>query len=142
MMTEHIPASEQVIDNERAADGGRMFPAANSLADFMRFLEDGQFDADVTTALCELNAQMEHVSQARGGGSKVKGKVVITVDLVRETEGHYMLSADFTVKPPKEPRPRSVAWLTPDNRFTPNKPNQGSLFGTVRDVSVARNIRN
>jgi hypothetical protein len=134
--------SENTEDPEIiAANGGRCFPAARSLADFLRFIEDGQLDADVTHDLRDLAADMENMSAAFGGAGKIKAKLTITVDITREVDGYYIIGADYAIKKPKEPRKRSIAWLTDDNAFTPNKPNQGSLFGTVRDVTPARVVR-
>lgn len=128
-------------DHLEAADGRRLYPAANTLADFVRMIENGQFDADVATALRDLAEYMEEMYAATG--SKLKADVTIKIGFTRDPDGFYRLSGDFSVKKPKLPRKSSLAWLTPDNLFTPNQPNQGVLFGTVRDVSApARVIRN
>lgn len=132
--------TDRTVEPIMAADGGRLHPTANSLADFVRFIEDGQFDADVTYDLRELAADMENLFMAQGG--KLKATLTIKIDLTREVEGFYVLAASHTVKKPTENRKRSVAWLTDDNLFTPNKPGQGALFGTVRDVTPRRTIRN
>lgn len=134
-----IPAAEQVVESLIAADGSRLHPSATSLADFVRMLEDGQFDADVTYDLRELNTDMEEMFRAHGG--KLKAALSIKIEMTREIDGFYMIAAKYDIKRPQEARPRSVAWLTDQNLFTPNKPNQGSLFG-VRDVSPRRNVRN
>ena len=134
-----IPASERTIEPITAADGGRLHPTANSLADFMRMLEDGQFDADVTYDLRELSTDMEEMFRASGG--KLKATLTIKVVMTREIDGFYMLASSYQIKRPNETRPRSVAWLTDDNLFSPNKPNQGQMFG-VRDVSARRTVRN
>ncbi|WP_226018450.1 hypothetical protein [Novosphingobium sp. FKTRR1] len=124
-----------------AADGRRLYPTANTLADFVRMIENGQFDADVSTALRDLAADME--DQFAMNGTKLKADVTLKIGIVRDPDGFYRISGDFTVKKPKLPRKSSLAWLTPDNLFTPNMPRQGALFGTVRDVtSVPRNVRN
>lgn len=146
MMDYPQPASEQVIDNDAkvesllAADGNRLHPTCNSLADFMRFLEDGQFDADVTHDMRVLAEDMEELFQAQGG--KLKATLTIKVELTREVDGYYLIAASHAIKKPAENRKRSLAWLTENNLFTPNKPNQGALFGTVRDVSARRTVRN
>lgn len=140
------PASEQVIDQGGtvdsliAADGGRLHPTCNSLADFVRMLEDGQFDADVTSDLRDLAEALEDLFMAQGG--KLKATLNIKIELTREIDGYYLIAASHSIKKPTENRKRSLAWLTDNNLFTPNKPNQGSLFGTVRDVSARRNVRN
>ena len=133
------PAAEQVVESLIASDGSRLHPSATSLADFVRMLEDGQFDADVTYDMRELNTDMEEMFRAHGG--KLKATLNIKIEMTREIDGFYMIVVKYDIKCPQEARPRSVAWLTDQNLFTPNKPNQGSLFG-VRDVSPRRNVRN
>lgn len=117
-------------DDARAADGGHVPGACNTLGQFIGSLEDGQFDADVMTQLKELAAQMN--DQARYTGAS-KGKLTITVDFKQEAQ-IVKLKAAFKVALPEQPRGASVMWTTEDNRFTRSQPNQGALFG-VRDVS-------
>lgn len=138
----------EIIDQEtgeileqRAADGGQRYPAAHSLADFIRMQEDGQFDADVAFDLNELARDMEQLAQDTGQG-KLKAKLTITVDISRDPSGLYLFNAKHAIKRPDEKRKQSVGWVTPDNKFTPNKPHQGNLFGTVRDVTPRREVRN
>ena len=142
--TTHDPETGEVFDQPDgpetilAADGGRTYGAANTLADFVRMLEDGQFDADVTTELRDLAANLQDVARLNG---KSKGSLTIKVDFICEN-GFFRMQAQSKVAMPVEKRPASVAWATEDNRFTASKPNQGSLFGTVRDVTPKRNVRN
>jgi hypothetical protein len=126
---------------QRPADGGQRHPAAHSLADFIRMQEDGQFDADVAFDLNELAADLEELAEATGQG-KLKAKLTITIDIAREPAGHYVFAAKHVIKRPDEKRRQSVGWVTEDNKFTPNKPRQGNLFGTVRDVTPRRDVRN
>lgn len=133
-----IGAEQEII----AADGGRRHPAAHSLADLMRMLEDGQFDADVSYDLKELAGDIENIAQAQGNNGKIKAKLAITLEIVREPDGIYMLTAAHKITRPIEKRKRSVAWLTENNSFTPNMPNQGQMFGTIRDVTPRRAVRN
>lgn len=129
------------ILEQRAADGGLRYPAAHSLADFIRMQEDGQFDADVAHELNELAADMEQLAEDTGQG-KLKAKLTITVDITRDPAGFYVFAAKHTIKRPEEKRKQSVGWVTDENKFTPNKPRQGNLFGTVRDVTPRREVRN
>lgn len=134
------PASEQVVEHLIAADGGRLHPTANSLADFIRMIEDGQFDADVTYDMREMATEIENLFAAHGG--KLKATVDIKIELTREVDGFYLIAAKHKIKMPEPARKRSVAWLTEENLFTPQMPRQGALFGTVRDVSARRAPRN
>lgn len=136
---ETAPASEQVVESLIAADGGRLHPTANSLADFVRMIEDGQFDADVTYDMREMATEIENMFQAHGG--KLKATVDIKIELTREVDGFYLISAKHKIKLPEQPRKRSVAWLTEENLFTPNMPRQAQFFG-VRDVTARRAPRN
>lgn len=122
-----------------AADGARSYPAAHTLADFIRMQEDGQFNLDVGNALNELAGDLEEIAETNGGG-KIKAQLTIKIDITREHGGLYRFASDYSIKRPKETRPQSVGWVTGDNKFTPNKPNQGNLFGTVRDVTPRREI--
>ncbi len=133
------PASEQVVEQIAAADGGRLHPTANTLADFVRMIEDGQFDADVTYDMREMATEIENMFQAHGG--KLKASIDIKIELTREPDGFYLISAKHKIKLPETARKRSVAWLTDDNLFTPNMPRQGQFFG-VRDVTPRRSPRN
>lgn len=130
-----IPASERVIEQLVAADGNRLHPTANTLADFVRMVEDGQFDADVTHDLREMAAEIENRMAMESG--KLKAVLTLKFELTREPDGFYRIAASHTIKLPPQARKRSLAWLTHDNLFTPQMPNQGSLFG-VRDVSARR----
>ncbi len=139
-MTDHDPETGEIIEN-KAADGGQRYPAAHSLADFIRMQEDGQFDADVAFDLNELAAELEQLAEDTGQG-KLKATLNIKVEIVRDPAGFYVFAASHTIKRPTEKRKQSVGWVTEDNKFTPNKPRQGNLFGTVRDVTPRREVRN
>lgn len=130
------PAAEPTVEHLIAADGGKLHPTANTLADFVRMVEDGQFDADVTHDMREMAAELENMFMAQGG--KLKATITLKFDLTREIDGYYLIAGTHSIKLPKVNRKRSLAWLTQDNLFTPQMPNQGSLFGTVRDVAARR----
>lgn len=115
----------------RAADGGHIPGACNTLGEFVRSLEDGQFDADCYTAIKDLSAAMnEH---AWNNGGKAKGKVTVTLEFIQEGVLTEIKSA-FKVTSPDARRPKSVMWTTEDHRFTRTRPGQEQLFG-IRDVS-------
>ena len=139
-MDQYNQETGELIDPP-AADGVARHPAAHSLADFIRMQEDGQFDADVAFDLNALAADLEEIAESTGQG-KVKAKLTITIDITREPAGHYVFAAKHVIKRPEEKRRQSVGWVTEDNKFTPNKPRQGNLFGTVRDVTPRREVRN
>lgn len=119
------------LNDDRAADGGRLPPAANTFADFVRFLEDGQLDAELSDALKLMSSDMSNTAIESGG--KAKGKLVLTLDFALEGRV-FTIAAKHKFDVPEAKRPKSVMWSTQDGRFTPSNPQQGNLFG-VREVS-------
>lgn len=115
----------------RAADGGHVPGACNTLGEFIRSLEDGQFDADCYEQIKDLSAALAEHAWRNGG--KSKGKATITLDF-NQDGGVTEIKANFKVAKPEDRRPKSVMWRTEDNRFTRTQPNQQQLFG-IRDVS-------
>lgn len=122
---------------QRAADGGVMPGACNTAGQFITSLEDGQFDADLFRELQRMAGDLSDHAMANSG--KAKGKISITIDVVQEAQV-VQLAAKFKITGPEEKRPRSVMWLTDDNRFTRSRPNQKELFG-IRDVSGTGAVR-
>lgn len=120
-----------------AADGNALRPAASTFGQLIGFLEDGQFDADVALDLKEMAAAMTDIAATQG---RAKAKLTVEIEFTLEN-AMFVIAAKHKVKLPDPKRPRSVAWTTEDNRFTPHKPNQGQLFG-VRDVSRDADLRN
>ena len=117
----------EILD-QQAADGARLTPAANSLADFVLMLEDGQFDCDVANDLRDLAADMQADLQA--GAQKVSAKLTITVDIDLEPTGNgpiFYLRAAHKIAQKQLKRQRSVAWTTEDNRFTPQQAAPGPV---------------
>lgn len=119
-----------------AADGRPLRPAASTFGQFIGFLEDGQFDADVAADLKEMAAQLQDIASTQGSA---KGKLTVEIDF-KVNNGMFVIGAKHKIKMPEEIRAASVAWTTEDNRFTPHKPNQGQLFG-VRDVTPTAPLR-
>lgn len=122
-----------------AADGGARYPAVTRLSDLIFMLGDGQFNADCAEKLKDFAAEMETL----GGdtGAKVKGKITVSIEVEREADGVYFFTPQIKLALPPERHARTIGWVTAENRFTPNQPRQGNLFGTVREVSPARVIR-
>lgn len=119
-----------------AADGRALRPAASTFGQFIGFLEDGQFDADVALDLKNMAADLQDLAATQGAA---KGKLTVEIDFKVEN-GMFIIAAKHKIKTPDPVRAKSVAWTTEDNRFTPHKPNQGQLFG-VRDVSSGSRVR-
>ncbi len=121
------------------ADGGQRHPAVTQLTDLVFMLGDGQFNADCADKLQQFAADMEELGIDTG--KKVKGKLTLTIDIEREADGIYFFTPGFKLALPPEKHGRTIGWVTADNRFTPNQPRQGNLFGTVREVAPARTVR-
>lgn len=136
----HNPDTGELIEHEQtAADGGRRYPSVTTLTDLVHMLNDGQFNADCAHDLQEMTETMEEVGGA--AGAKIKGKITLTIDVERQHDGVYFFTPVLKIALPQEKAPRTIGWATADNRFTPNKPHQGNLFGTVRDVNATREVR-
>ena len=119
------------IDPGITADGNAIPGACNTLSEFVRSLEDGQFDADCYTGIRDLaEALNDHVFNQ---GGKAKGKVVITLEFNHDPTVTEIRSS-FKVTHPAGARAKSLMWQTEDNRMTRIRPGQGQMFG-IRDVS-------
>lgn len=128
----------EVIETE-AADGSQRYPAVTTMTDLVHMLNDGQFNADCASTIQRFAEDMECLGCDTG--KKVKGSLTLTINVEREDDGVYFFTPELKTKLPPEKHGRTIGWVTDDNRFTPNKPRQGNLFGTVRDVSAAREVR-
>ena len=47
-----------------------------------------------------------------------------------------VITPSLSFKLPNMKHGGTVAWFTSDGRLTPNKPNQGNLFGTIREITT------
>lgn len=123
-----------------AADGGQRYPAASTLTDLIAMLRDGQFNADTSEVLREFAEKLEAIG--KNTDRKAKGKITLTIEVDYDPDRDFsVLIPTLTAKLPTEKHGSTVAWFTSDGRLTPNKPNQGNLFGTMRDVNAAREVR-
>lgn len=124
-----------------AADGGRRYPAASTLSDLLMMLKDGQFNADSVEPLKEFATKLE--SAGIDGNRKVKGKITLAIEVEFDpTREFSVLTPSLAFKLPVEKHGATVAWFTSDGRLSPNKPRQGNLFGTIREVTTEpRSVR-
>lgn len=135
----YIPETGKIIE-EHAADGGRRYPAVTTMTDLISMLNDGAFNQTCAEKLQSFSADMEE--RGVDTGKKVKGKITLIIEVEREHDGVYFFTPDLQFKLPPEKVGRTIGWVTDDNRFTPNKPGQGNLFGTIREITVeARTVR-
>lgn len=137
-MSEQPQITAEVIETQ-AADGSERYPSVTTMTDLVHMLNDGQFNADCAPKLKVFAEEMECLGC--DSGKKVKGSITLTIEVEREHDGVYFFTPQIKTKLPPENHGRTIGWVTEDNRFTPNKPRQGNLFGTVRDVTASRDIR-
>ncbi len=78
--------NEEIIE-ERAADGGRRYPAASTLSDLLMMLKDGQFNADSSEPLREFATKLEAVGIDTG--KKAKGKITLTIDVEFDADREF-----------------------------------------------------
>lgn len=123
---------------EVAADGGRVAPRAATIADTIRLLADGQFDADVSDEVRKLIRSMEHHAYLNKGASK--GQITITLDLSL-ANGAHVVTPSYKVKLPVLKQPGTLLFADEDGRLGRNPPGQGVLYGVREVTSSPREIR-
>lgn len=135
MKTDEFDPDTGEVFEEAAADGGRRYPAANTLSDLLMMLKDGQFNSDSTDPLKEFATKLE--AAGIDGNRKVKGKITLSIEVEFDpTREFSVLTPSLAFKLPVEKHGATVAWFTSDGRLSPNKPRQGNLFGNIREVSL------
>ncbi len=106
---------------------------ARSFSQFLLMLEDGGLNADLSEVLRDLNAHMNNHIMNYGGTPK--GSITLKIDFAL-VKGVFDIKAKYSVTKPEADRPRSIAWSTPGNNFSPDNPRQMTLFPkAVRDVT-------
>ena len=108
---------------------------ALNFSTFIVAQEDGQLHSDLTDQLREIVAQLNNAVLDQGG-SHVAG---LTIDLGFKIEGGAIeVKAAIKTKMPKENRPRSIFWATPNNSLKAKNPKQIDMF---RDVNKTEEVR-
>lgn len=125
----------------RAADGGRRQPAANTLSDLIVMLGDGEFNSDTYERLRLFATKLEALGV--DSGKKAKGMITLKIAVTFDPDREFSeLTPSLSLKLPEARERTTIAWFTSDGRLTPNKPRQGNLFGTIREiVSEPREVR-
>ena len=119
---------------EQAADGRPMPRKAVTIADTLRLLNEGQFDADASGEMRELIRQMEAHGFVNKGVSK--GQITITLDIAL-ANGAHVVTPSVKVKKPQIKVPGTLLFAHEDGGLSRNPPGQGALYG-VREVSDQR----
>lgn len=131
------PETGEVVEAhkvESAADGRPMPRKAVTIADTLRLLNDGQFDADASAELRELILKMEAHGFVNKGVSK--GKIVITLDVIL-ANGAHVVTPSVSVKAPQMKVAGTLLFAHEDGGLSRNPPGQGAFFG-VREVTDTR----
>lgn len=143
-MSEQADALTGEIYETRAADGGQRYSSVTTLTDLINMLSDGQFNRDCAAEIKRLSEELEVLGCDTR--AVVKGSLTLKIDVTRKPDagGVYFFTPSLEVKLPKTKNPSTLGFVTEDNRFTPNKPRQGNMFGTIRDVNAdqPRTVRN
>lgn len=89
-------------------------------------IDRGQLIRDGNEKLADVLATLTELS-AESPKKKVKGKVVLTVD-IEVVNGVATISAEVRSKKPEPERGSSLFWLTPDGDLTTEHPQQIDMF--------------
>jgi hypothetical protein len=119
----------------RAYNGEVLAPTARSAGAFVDLLEDGQFSMDAFSEVRELMSVMTDIANATG--QKTKGKVTITIDLIKDGEA-FTVQGKVQTKTPDMPRPKSIIWSDESGNPCRFPPRQVQMFGGAR--APIRNI--
>lgn len=139
MSAEEFDPDTGEVFEEIAADGGRRYPAASTLSDLILMLKDGQFNSDSTEPLQEFATKLE--AAGIDGNKKVKGKIALTIEVEFDPAREFsVVTPSLKMTLPVEKHGATVAWFTSDGRLSPNKPRQGNLFGSIREITTESRV--
>ena len=114
-----------------------MSPDALSFSTFIANQEDAQLHSDLTDAMQEIIAQLNNAVMEHGGTHTAALGLVLNFKI---DSGAIEIKAEMKTKPPKENRPKTIYWSTPDNFLSRKNPKQAEL--PFRDVNAPSEIRN
>ena len=115
---------------EKTEEGPRSF------ARFFENVGDGDFHRDASDGLYDLGNAIQ--DQALRTESKVKGKMVITIDMSCDARGVVGVNVDVAVKKPKAKRAAAQAWITKHGNVVFENPRQ--LKMNLREVGARLDI--
>jgi hypothetical protein len=126
------PLTGEIIsaEPERAQDGAIIPHPANTAGDILNMLEDGRLSVDIVRDMKPLIAKMEELAEA--SGKTQKGKLTITIDLACDGQ-IFTATGGYKITPPKEPRPKTLVFVTDEHQLTRTQPRQRQFFG-IRQV--------
>jgi len=106
--------------------------AAPNVPQLLGLLEDGDLNAEMADRYRDLIGDMENAAAETSGKTKVKGKMVITIDLALQG-GAYEVTGDLKVTAPKRSPRRTVMYATEGNGLSRTRPNEPDMF--LRDTA-------
>lgn len=110
----------------QAADGGPVAKRSGHVADVLRMLEDGQFNADVSEEMRDLAKRMEAYAHNNKGAAK--GQLQITLDFSLGN-GVFVITPSSKIKAPVEKRMGTALFLGENGSLGRNPSGQGAMFG-------------
>ena len=113
-----------------------MHPDALSFSTFIASQEDGMLHQDLTNAVQEIIAQLNNAVIEHGGVHTAALGLALNFKI---EGGAIEVKAEVKTKLPKENRPRTIYWATPDNYLSRKNPKQSEL--PFRDVNLTSQIR-
>lgn len=108
------------------------------LPGLLQVLESGRFAQDTADDYKALITKMESAAEEGGPKLKVKGKIVLTIDL-ELFDRAYTITAAAKITPPKRPAGRTNMFSTSANTLSRQHPLQMDAF--LRDVDAPSDIR-
>lgn len=101
-------------------------------------LEGGELAQALSNDITETLAKLKDLGETMGRKSKVKGKVVLTLDFEVE-QGAVTVQAGIDTKVPKAPRGSSFYWITDDGSISTEHPQQTDMFAGPREARQREN---
>lgn len=135
-MADEVARSMSDVTQEFDPDEARTFSL------LIAGLEDGQLNSDLTDQISEIVARLHDTERDQGGSPSG----ILTVKIGFKLDGGVIeIKGAYTTAMPKEVRPKSVYWATPNNNLTRRNPKQRefpfSKGGRARDVTGSGEIR-
>lgn len=109
-----------------AADGLPVKKRSGHLADVLRMLEDGQFNADVSEEMRDLAQAID--AHAHNNKGVAKGSMTIQLDL-SQANGVLVITGTSKIKKPVQKRGGTALFIGEDGSLGRNPPGQSPMFG-------------
>ena len=103
---------------------------------FLQRQEDGQLIQDLNDAVVEIVAQLNNAVMEHGGVHTAGLGLALSFKI---ENGAIDVKAEMKTKLPKENRPRTIFWSTPDNHLSAKNPRQEQL--PFKDVNDRQEVR-